>query len=102
LLAYDVFTLGCLFTPSGCCCRTRSTANGSIRADIGLLGFVSGVVNDILHVERVIRTGFFAPSVCFSSYYHRRSAVIPAAEGIYGAETQRTELRDTLESLKQR
>jgi len=60
------------------------------------------VVNDILHVERVIRTGFFAPFGLF--FFILSQAFLLSFRLLRAftvAETQRTELRDTLESLKQ-
>ena len=103
LHAYDVFTLG-LFVYT-----FRLLLSDPVRRQveafvlmIGLLGLCLTVVNDMLHVERVIRTGFFAPfGMLFFIFSQAFLLSFRLLRAFTLAETQRTELRDTLESLKQ-
>jgi PAS domain S-box-containing protein len=103
LPAYDFFTLG-LFVYT-----FRLLLSDPVRRQmeafvlmIGLLGICLAVVNDILHVERVIRTGFFAPfGLLFFIFSQSFLLSFRLVRAFTLAETQRTELRDTLESLKQ-
>jgi len=75
-----------------------------IEAFVFLLGFAIlgiAIINDMLHVENIIHTGFFAPfgffffilSQSFLLSYRFSTALITV-------EAQRKELRDTLESYK--
>jgi len=103
LLAYDVFTLGLFVYTFGLLLSdpVRRQMEAFVLM-IGLLGLCLAVVNDILHVERVIRTGFFAPFGLF--FFILSQAFLLSFRLLRAftvAETQRTELRDTLESLKQ-
>jgi PAS domain S-box-containing protein len=69
---------------------------------IGILGLCLAVLNDILHVEGYIRTGFFAPfGLLFFIFSQAFLLSFRLLKAFTLAETQRTELRDTLESLKQ-
>jgi len=103
LHAYDFFTLG-LFVYT-----FRLLLSDPVRRQveafvlmIGLLGLCLTVVNDMLHVERVIRTGFFAPfGLLFFIFSQSFLVSFRLLRAFTLAETQRTELRDTLESLKQ-
>jgi PAS domain S-box-containing protein len=103
LPVYDVFTLG-LFVYT-----FRLLLSDPIRRQveafalmIGMLGLCLAVLNDILHVERYIRTGFFAPfGLLFFIFSQAFLLSFRLLKAFTLAETQRTELRDTLESLKQ-
>jgi len=103
LHAYDIFTLG-LFVYT-----FRLLLSDPVRRQveafvlmIGLLGLCLAVVNDMLHVERVIRTGFFAPfGMLFFIFSQAFLLSFRLLRAFTLAEAQRTELRDTLESLKQ-
>ena len=103
LHAYDLFTLG-LFVYT-----FRLLLSDPVRRQveafvlmIGLLGLCLAVVNDMLHVERVIRTGFFAPfGMLFFIFSQAFLLSFRLLRAFTLAEAQRTELRDTLESLKQ-
>jgi PAS domain S-box-containing protein len=103
LLVYDIFTLG-LFVYTFRLLLSEPV-RGQVEAFvlmIGLLGLCLAVVNDILHVERVIRTGFFAPfGLLFFIFSQALLLSFRLLKAFTIAETQRTELRDTLESLKQ-
>jgi len=81
-----------------------SLAQKPIEAFVFLLGFAIlfiAIINDMLHVENIIHTGFFAPfgffffilSQSFLLSYRFSTALITV-------EAQRKELRDTLESYK--
>jgi PAS domain S-box-containing protein len=103
LHAYDVFTLGLFVYTFGLLLSdpVRRQMEAFVLM-IGLMGLCLAVVNDILHVERVIRTGFFAPFGLF--FFILSQAFLLTFRLLRAftlAETQRTDLRDTLESLKQ-
>ena len=81
-----------------------SLAHRNIEALVFLVGFLIlaiTTINDMLHVDEIIQTGFFAPfgffffilSQAFLLSYRFSTAMTTV-------ETQRKELRDTLESLK--
>jgi PAS domain S-box-containing protein len=81
-----------------------SLAHKNIEALIFLVGFLIlgiTIINDMLHVDEIIQTGYFAPfgffffilSQAFLLSYRFSTAMTTV-------ETQRKELRDTLESLK--
>jgi PAS domain S-box-containing protein len=81
-----------------------SLVHRNIEALVFLVGFLIlaiTTINDMLHVDEIIQTGFFAPfgffffilSQAFLLSYRFSTAMTTV-------ETQRKELRDTLESLK--
>ncbi|MCK7471224.1 MAG: 7TM-DISM domain-containing protein [Desulfomicrobium escambiense] len=87
----------------GCCCRTRSS--GSSRPSCSSSGCWSCVwrcVNDILHVERVIRHRILRPvrPVRSSSSPRRFCLSFRLMKAFTLVETRSVELRDTLESLQ--
>jgi PAS domain S-box-containing protein len=103
LHAYDVFTLGLfIYTFRLLLSEPARRQVEAFVLMIGLLGLCLAVVNDILHVERVIRTGFFAPfGMLFFIFSQAFMLSFRLLRAFTVAETQRTELRDTLESFKQ-
>jgi PAS domain S-box-containing protein len=75
-----------------------------IEAFVFLLGFVSlclTIINDMLHVENIIQTGFFAQ---FGFFFFMLSQAFLLSyrfsTALTTVETQQIELRDTLESYK--
>jgi PAS domain S-box-containing protein len=75
-----------------------------IEASVFLLGFAIlciAAVNDMLHVERIIQTGFFVPFGLFAFILsHAFLLSYRFSIALTTVETQRKELRDTLESYK--
>jgi PAS domain S-box-containing protein len=75
-----------------------------IEAFAFLLGFfilLITVINDMLHVERIIQTGFFVPFGLFAFILsHAFLLSYRFSTALATVETQQIELRDTLESLK--
>jgi PAS domain S-box-containing protein len=103
LIVYDLFTVGLFLYTFGLLLSApvRRQVEAFVLL-IGLLGLCLAVVNDILHVERIIRTGFFAPfGLLFFIFSQAFLVSFRLLRAFTMAETQRTELRDTLESLKQ-
>ena len=81
-----------------------SLAQKRIEAFIFLLGFVIlclTIINDMLHVENIIQTGFFA-QFGFFFFMLSQSFLLSYrfSTALTTVETQQIELRDTLESLK--
>ena len=75
-----------------------------IEASVFLLGFAIlclAMVNDMLHVEGIIHTGFFA-QLGFFCFILSQSFLLSYrfSKALTTVETQQIELRDTLESLK--
>jgi PAS domain S-box-containing protein len=103
LPVYDVFTLGLFVFTFGLLLSDPIRRQlEAIVLMIGLLVLCLTVLNDILHVERVIRTGFFAPfGMLFFIFSQAFLLSFRLLRAFTVAETQRKELRDTLESLKQ-
>jgi len=103
LPVYDVFTLGLFVYTFGLLLSDPVRRQPEALAlMIGLLVLCLTVVNDILHVERFIRTGFLAPfGMLFFIFSQAFLLSFRLLRAFTAAETQRTELRDTLESLKQ-
>jgi PAS domain S-box-containing protein len=75
-----------------------------IEAFVFLLGFfifLLTVLNDMLHVERIIQTGFFVPFGLFAFILSQAFLLsYRFSTALTTVETQRKELRDTLESYK--
>ena len=75
-----------------------------IEAFVFLLGFfilLITVINDMLHVERIIQTGFFVPFGQFSFILSQAFLLsYRFSTALTTVETQQIELRDTLGSLK--
>ncbi len=103
LPAYDFFTLGLfIYTFRLLLEEPFRRQVEALVLMIGLLGLCLAVVNDMLHVERIIRTGFFAPfGLLFFIFSQAFLLSFRLLRSFTLAEAQRTELRDTLESLKQ-
>jgi PAS domain-containing protein len=81
-----------------------SLAQKRIEAFVFLLGFVIlslTIINDILHVENIIQTGFFA-QFGFFFFMLSQSFLLSYrfSTALTTVETQQKELRDILESLK--
>jgi PAS domain S-box-containing protein len=81
-----------------------SLAKKRIEASVFLLGFVIlclTIINDMLHVENIIQTGFFA-QFGFFFFMLSQSFLLSYrfSTALTTVETQQIELRDTLESLK--
>ena len=99
---YEIFTLGTVIY--GLYVIFASLTQKRLEAFVFLMGFAIlclSIINDMLHVEGIIHTGFFAQfgffffilSQAFLLSYRFSTALITV-------ETQRKELRDTLESYK--
>jgi PAS domain S-box-containing protein len=103
LPVYDIFTLGLfLYTFRLLLSATLRRQVEAFVLVVGLLALCLTVVNDMLHVERIIRTGFFAPfGLLFFIFSQAFLLSFRLLRAFTLAEAQRTELRDTLESLKQ-
>ncbi|GAH06373.1 unnamed protein product, partial [marine sediment metagenome] len=75
-----------------------------IEAFVFLLGFfilLLTVINDMLHVERIIQTGFFVPFGLFAFILSQAFLLsYRFSTALTTVETQQKELRDTLESYK--
>ena len=81
-----------------------SLAQKRIEASVFLLGFAIlclTIINDMLHVENIIQTGFFA-QFGFFFFMLSQSFLLSYrfSTALTTVETQQIELRDTLESLK--
>jgi len=79
-------------------------AHKNIEALMFLIGFLilaMTVINDMLHVDQIIQTGYFAPFGFFFFILSQAFLLSYRFSTAMGTvETQRKELRDTLESLK--
>jgi len=68
---------------------------------LGFLIFLLAVLNDMLHVERIIQTGFFVPFGLFAFILSQAFLLsYRFSTALKTVETQRRELRDTLGSYK--
>jgi PAS domain S-box-containing protein len=81
-----------------------SLAHKNIEALVFLVGFVIlsiTTINDMLHVDEIIQTGFFAPFGLFAFILSQAFLLsYRFSTAMATVETQRKELRDTLESYK--
>ena len=99
---YEVFTVLCLIY--GLYIIITSLMHKNIEALILLIGFIifgMTVVNDMLHVERIIQTGFLTPLGLFIFILSQAFLLsFRFSTALVTVETQQIELRDTLESYK--
>jgi PAS domain S-box-containing protein len=81
-----------------------SLAHRNIEALVFLVGFIilsTTTINDMLHVDEIIQTGFFAPFGLFAFILSQAFLLsYRFSTAMATVETQRKELRDTLESYK--
>jgi PAS domain S-box-containing protein len=81
-----------------------SLVHKNIEALILLIGFIilaMTTINDMLHVERIIQTGFFAPFGMFIFILSQAYLLsFRFSKALTTVENQQKELRDTLESYK--
>jgi PAS domain S-box-containing protein len=99
---YEVITI--LILIYGLYIVFTSLVQKNIEALILLIGFIIlaiTTINDMLHVERIIQTGFFAPFGLFIFILSQAFLLsFRFSTALTTVETQQKELRDTLESYK--